>query len=77
MWQLAYEDDQLRLTVVEGCEGDIDGSGEVEFSDVLTVLAAWGPCPGDPDPCPEDLNDDDVVDFADLLVILGNWGPCE
>ena len=73
MWELAYEADRLRLTVVEGCEGDTNGSGDVDFDDLIAVLAAWGPCPD----CPEDLNDDDMVDFSDLLLILGNWGSCE
>ncbi len=26
------------------CPGDIDGDGEVVFTDLLRVLAAWGPC---------------------------------
>ena len=32
-----------------GCDGDVDGSGEVDFDDVLLILAAWGPCDED---CP-------------------------
>ena len=56
----------------DGCDGDVDGSGDVNFDDILAVLAAWGPCDG----CPEDLDDDDDVDFDDLLVVLSNYG-CE
>ncbi|MHC5113180.1 MAG: right-handed parallel beta-helix repeat-containing protein, partial [Planctomycetota bacterium] len=54
------------------CNGDVDESGTVGFGDILTIIAAWGPCPG----CLEDLNGNDVVDFADILVVIANWGPC-
>ncbi len=56
------------------CPADLDGSGSVDFGDILAVLAAWGPCP--PQFCPRDLDASGAVDFADLLVILGAWGPC-
>ena len=52
-----------------GIPGDIDGSGDVSFADLLAVLANWGPCVG----CPADVNGDGIVDFADLLVVLANW----
>ena len=58
----------------DGCDGDVDGSGEVDFDDVLMILSAWGPCDKD---CPEDLNDDQEVGFDDLLIALAGWGPCE
>ena len=51
---------------------DLDGNGSVGFGDLLTVILAWGPCPG----CPADLTDDGVVDFADLLFVITAWGPC-
>jgi hypothetical protein len=54
------------------CTGDIDGDGQVGFSDLTTVLAEWGFCFN----CPEDLNGDFVVDFDDLLTILSAYGPC-
>lgn len=70
------------LDVCERCAGDADDSGEVNVTDLLAVLAGWGPCafrclPGviDPD-CPADTNVDCVVDVADLLTLLANWGPC-
>jgi hypothetical protein len=50
--------------------GDIDGDGDVDTTDLLLLLAAWGPCPG----CPEDINGDGTVNTADLLLLLGNWG---
>ena len=53
------------------CPADIDGSGAVDFGDILAVLSAWG-CTD----CPEDLDESGVVDFADLLIVLASWGPC-
>ncbi|NNF44121.1 MAG: hypothetical protein HKN62_13965 [Phycisphaerales bacterium] len=49
--------------------GDVDGDGDVDFSDLLALLAAWGPCPA----CPADFDGDGDVDFADLLVLLAGW----
>ncbi len=54
------------------CPGDLTGNGSVDVSDLLQLLAAWGPC----ESCNEDLNDDGEVDVSDLLQLLGNWGPC-
>ena len=53
------------------CHGDLDGSGAVDFGDVLAILSAWGNKGG-----PEDLDGNGVVDFGDILVVLGAWGPC-
>ena len=55
--------------LVGSIPGDLDGNGAVDFSDLLAVLAAWGPCVD----CPADFDDSGAVDFADLLVILSNW----
>ena len=49
--------------------GDIDGDGDVDVVDLLTLLGAWGPCVD----CAEDLNRDGTVDVLDLLLLLGNW----
>ncbi|MBT8484948.1 MAG: hypothetical protein KJO43_05165 [Phycisphaerae bacterium] len=54
------------------CPADLDGSGEVGFTDLVSVLAAWGPCPG----CPQDLDGSGDVGFTDLLTVLSAWGPC-
>ena len=54
------------------CLTDVDGSGEVDFEDLLALLAAWGPCDG----CPEDINRDGTVSFSDILLVLSSWGPC-
>ncbi|NNM25211.1 MAG: LamG domain-containing protein [Phycisphaerales bacterium] len=54
------------------CPQDVDASGDVGFSDLLAILANWGPCAG----CSEDLDGSGDVGFADLLAVLANWGPC-
>ena len=54
-----------------GCPADLDGSGAVDFGDILAVLAAWGNAGG-----PEDLDGSGTVDFGDLLIVLAEWGPC-
>lgn len=56
----------------EPCPWDIDGNGDVGFTDLTAVLANWGPCPG----CPADIDGNDDVGFTDLTAILANWGPC-
>ncbi|GBC92612.1 hypothetical protein HRbin15_01083 [bacterium HR15] len=63
--------DNLRIMAVAqaGQEGDVDGNGCVEDSDLLTVLFAFGS--NDPD---ADVNQDGIVDDADLLMVLFNFG---
>jgi hypothetical protein len=55
------------------CPGDINEDGEVDVSDLLLLLAGWGPCPP---VCIGDINDDGVVNVQDLLQLLSEWGPC-
>ena len=57
------------------CPGDVDGDGEVDYVDLLDLLAAWGPCDSC-DNCPADVDDDCVVGLLDFLLVLTNWGPC-
>ena len=52
---------------------DIDGDGSVGISDLLILLASWGPG-ADCDDCPADLDDDCTVGISDLLILLANWG---
>lgn len=52
-------------------EGDVNGDGIVDVSDLLAVIGAWGPCGP---PCPADLNGDGAVNVSDLLTVIGNWG---
>ena len=48
---------------------DVTGDGVVGFDDVISVLAAWGPC----SMCLADLDGDGVVGFADLVIVLASW----
>ena len=59
--------------IPDDCEsrGDSNGDGFVDVTDLLALLAVWGPCPA---PCPEDLNGDGSVNVTDLLALLANWG---
>lgn len=58
---------------VGGVLGDLDGDGSVGTSDLLILLAAWGPC-GDCGNCPADLDGNCSVGTSDLLILLSNWG---
>ncbi|MCH7602596.1 MAG: hypothetical protein IIB54_07520 [Planctomycetes bacterium] len=55
------------------CLPDSDGSGSVNVTDLLGLLASWGPCSP---PCLPDTNFDGFVNVTDLLVLLGAWGAC-
>lgn len=52
-----------------GLTGDLDDDGDVDFTDLVTLLSIWGPCAA----CPEDLDQDGLIGFGDLLVLLSNW----
>ena len=51
-------------------QGDANGDGLVNVSDILAVVDAWGTCTGN---CTEDLNGDGVVNVVDLLTVIGAW----
>ncbi len=54
------------------CPWDLDDSGSVGASDLLSLLVSWGPCKG----CPADFDGNGSVGASDLLALLANWGPC-
>jgi hypothetical protein len=68
-----YDDLTLADVVRQPCPADLDGDGIVGFTDLLEVLAKWGPCGG----CVADIDHDGFVGFTDLLEVLSKWGPCE
>jgi hypothetical protein len=55
-----------------GCDADVDGSGEVDVTDLTAVIVAWGPC----DDCREDIDGDGIVGVIDLTAVILEWGPC-
>ena len=55
------------------CPWDLDADGNVDISDLLTLLAAWGPVPT---PDPPDFDGDGNVGITDFLTLLANWGKC-
>ena len=59
------------------CATDLNGDFFVNITDLLLLLANWGPCP---QPCPPlctgDANGDCTVDVQDLLLMLSHWGNC-
>ena len=54
------------------CPWDLDNTGTVGASDLLSLLVSWGPCKG----CPADFDGNGNVGATDLLALLVNWGPC-
>ncbi len=60
------------LEVGCACPADLDANGSVGVSDLLELLASWGPCKG----CPADFDGNNEVGVSDLLALLANWGPC-
>jgi len=57
---------------VNNCPEDINGDGNVSTTDLLAIIAAWGPCSG----CGADINGDGTVSTTDLLAIIAAWGAC-
>ncbi len=57
-----------------GCEGDIDGDGQVNLSDLGVVLADFGMTGSGLE---GDVDSDGDVDLSDLGVVLASWGGCE
>jgi len=63
---------QLHFNFEVRPEGDVNGDGLVNDTDLLQILIAFGTtCSGY---CFYDLNRDGVVDDADLLLVLINFG---
>ncbi len=67
--------DGFQIQTLDDCPEDLDGDGSVGFSDLLTVLSAFGDCPG-PGSCEPDFDGDGEVDFDDLLQLVSRFGPC-
>jgi len=74
---------QLNADVILPCPADLTGNDVVNVSDLLALIANWGPCdapcppvrPRDPI-CAGDLDGDCVVNVTDLLDLIDEWGEC-
>jgi hypothetical protein len=53
------------------CPGDLDGSGEIDGKDLVTLLNVWGT-----DDPTADISGNGEVDGSDLAILLSNWGLC-
>ena len=60
---------QLSHTVTVVPLGDVDGNGEVDTTDLLAVIGAWGAC----NDCLEDLDGDGLVGVSDILQVIADW----
>ena len=66
--------------IPDECEiqGDVNGDGHVDVTDLLLVIISWGLCQPAPAKCPADIAPlfigDNVVDVNDLLAVVTNWG---
>lgn len=56
----------------EECVGDINGDGDVDFTDLNILLAAFGTSGS----VPGDIDGDGQVTFSDLTILLSAWGSC-
>lgn len=59
----------LTMTYQRAQAGDFNGDGFVDVSDLVSLLAAWGPCVN----CFEDIDGDGQVGVTELIVLLANW----
>jgi len=62
----------IAAPTMQACPADIIGDGVVNVTDLLNLLAAWGPNPGHA----ADINGDGSVNVTDLLALLAAWGMC-
>jgi acetyl esterase/lipase len=77
MWEYEAAFDMfVSLLVLKVGPPDVNCDGDVDVSDLLTVINDWGACP-DPGTglqCPGDVNADGFVNVDDLLAVIQAWG---
>ncbi len=78
-WQYSgWNIDDVEIWAIDqsgGVEGDVDGDGDVDLTDLALLLAAYNTCAGDANFNPNaDFNGDGCVDLADLSVLLAAYG---
>ena len=57
--------------VCEVCNADVSRDGEVNVTDLLEIISAWGP-----GACVQDITGEVGVNLQDLLIVIDSWGPC-
>jgi len=73
-YQVTNDPDQIDVFTWDGA-GDVDADGDVDLSDLATLLAAYNTCAGDPTYNPAaDFDGDGCVGLADLAVLLAHYG---
>ena len=65
--------DSVEIVLGDFQIGDLNGDTFVNFTDLVALLAAWGPCPP-PTFCPADFDGNGMIDFSDLVMLLAAWG---
>ena len=70
--EAAIEWVEEHLAGEEHCHGDVNDDHTVDVSDLLAMLAVWGPCQS----CEADLDASGAVDVEDLLELLAEFGDC-
>ena len=53
---------------------DLNGDGNVNATDLLIMLSAWGPCRDSSQCCPADLDEDGKVGTSDIMILFEQWG---
>jgi len=53
------------------CIGDINQDNNVDISDLLLLIDAWGSSGIG------DFDNNGVIDVTDMLMLIGAWGVCE
>ena len=53
------------------CEGDVNGDGVTNVTDLLAIVAAWGSNDAD-----ADIDGDGTVGVSDILIVIAGWGDC-